>query len=139
MCNAGALLLTRRSLETTPNGESCYAEYRIRSKKNQYPLLEASIDVINKRVIGALYIIKFNSSYGDTFGFQYGINGYKYSEKQFITDTINYAVKNDVLSDVLVLLCVQQQINYVKEIYLHKAQGLVGFTTVDGKEYKQVE
>ena len=117
--------------------ESCHAEYYICSKKDTYPFFEGSFLLLHNRVISISYMIWFeNSSNRDIFSFQYDVKG-DYRELYHIKDTISYVIDKNVLTDVLVAESYQP--DKLIEAYLHKSKGLVGFTTVDGKEYKLVE
>ena len=110
--------------------------------KNDYPFLEAMcIASTEGGGVDILYIIYTDKGKENLFNFSYNYkddNDPYYKSMPFVLDTIKYDLGTYNLDDVLVVGSYRDRV-VIPQIYLHKAKGLVGFTTVDGKEYKLVE
>ena len=88
-----------------------------------------------------LYSIYTDKGKENLFNFSYNYkddNDPYYKSMPFVLDTIKYDLGTYNLDDVLVVGSYRDRV-VIPKIYLHKTKGLVGFTTVDGKEYKLVE
>ena len=124
--------------------ERCYATYLVSSSKNDYPFLKAKCTVSTEGGDGymsILYSIYTDKGKENLFNFSYNYkddNDPRYKKIPFVLDTIKYNLGTYNLDDVLVVGSYRDRV-VIPKIYLHKAKGLVGFTTVDGKEYKLVE